>query len=53
MKKYVIIKRFINIDSTHIYEFVNTEEDAFAMRDILQRSETNKNIEYSVYGLVG
>lgn len=51
MKKYLVIKHFENICSSHIYESLNTKQDAIAMRDILQREESDSNIEYLVFEL--
>jgi len=53
MKKYLIIKLFGSINSTHVYESLDSEEDALAMRDILQKNEKSSNVTYHVFKLVG
>lgn len=49
MKKYLIIKHFVSINSSSIYESLDSLQDAINMRNILQRAESNENIKYFVY----
>jgi hypothetical protein len=53
MKKYLVIKNFESINSAHIYETLDTKQDALAMRDILQKNEASDTTKYYVFQIVG
>ena len=53
MKKYLVIKNFESIESAHIYEKLDTKQDALAMRDILQKNEESDTTKYYVFQIVG
>lgn len=53
MKKYLVIKNFESIESAHIYESLDTKQDALAMRDILQKNEKSDTTKYYVFQLIG
>ena len=53
MKKYLVIKNLEVINSVHIYEALDTRQDALAMRDILQKNEKSDAVKYYVFQIVG
>lgn len=53
MKKDLVVKNFEVINSAHIYEALDSEQDALAIRNILQKNEKSDSVKYYVFQLIG